>query len=314
MPSSGLGNSHDALYRTCQRKYYYALRQGVFAPGSQVAPPLLIGEAIHKYAEITIGAWMAGQRDRDEVLTEAMGEYDKLVPRLEVDDDTDPVKQALLDRDALARAVLPLWGYRKWARLESGVEVPIAIEQYLGMELPADTKYGPIRPELRTYTARLDYVYRDMRDQMNVVCDFKGTKALSPMSEARHYLMSDQHLGYVYLWNKLHTDQAADRLEYSIIRLHAKVTSEHTFHDEPRMVDCGAQLDDWYERMLYLRAELTYKWDMAPEAWLSNTAPHGPCLGMDGRACSYVPLCKRPDGAARLLATQYVKEESCADN
>lgn len=308
MPSSGLGNSHDSLYKTCQRKYKYAIREGIFAPGQLSAPPLVIGEAIHKYAEVLISAWMAGQRDRDMVMAEALGEYDKMVPRWVDEDDTDSTKIALLDRDALARAVLPLWGVKKWAILVSGLEVPIAVEQQLEIELPADTPYGPIRPELRKYTARLDYIYREVQNKINVICDHKGTKSLSPMNEARHYLMSDQHLGYVYLWNKLHPECEADKLVYSMIRLHAKVTSDLTFHDEERMVDCGAQLDDWYQRMLYLRAEVSAKWDLPVEAWLSNTAPHGPCLGMDGRACDYTALCKRPDGRELLMLTKYVKE------
>lgn len=308
MPSSGFGNSHDSSYRTCQRKFYYAHRLGIFAPGQLAAPPLVIGEAIHKYAEVLIGAWIAGQRDKETVMAEALGEYDLMVPRWTEEDDTDPTKLALLERDALARAVLPLWGLRKWARLDSGIEVPIAVEQHLSLTLPALTKYGPIREELRTYTARLDYIYQDTCERINVIVDHKGSKALSPESEARHYLQSDQHLGYVYLWNAAHPEDEAEKLEYSMIRLHAKVTSEHTFHEAERRVDCGAQLDDWYERMLYLRAELTYKWDMAPEAWLSNTAPHGPCLGMDGRACEYLALCKRPDGRDLLMLTKYVKE------
>lgn len=300
MPSSGTGNSYDALYRTCQRKFYYAERLAISSTRS--APPLLVGEAIHKYAETLLNAWLAGSRDKQVVMAESMGEYDTILGQY------DPENVDLTERDQLARAVLPLWAERQWIKLDSGLEIPLAVEVELALELPATTAYGPIIPELRRYTAKIDYVYREGPTGFVVIRDHKGTGALSPAQEALHYLMSDQHLGYVYLWNLLRPELAGSKLMYDMIRLHAKITSPHTFHEEPRLVDPGAQLDDWYQRMLYLRAEMSAKWDQEPVAWISNTAPHGPCLSY-GRACEYTGLCKRPSDVVGLLESRYHEKE-----
>ena len=301
MPSSGLGNSFDSEYRKCQRKFYYGTRLGLALQSARVAPPLLIGEAIHKYAETFLKAWMAGSRDKDTVKAESLGEFNTIVgtpdPELDID---------LLEREQLARAVLPFWAERKWERLAAGAETPLAVEVAYAMPLPADTDYGPIRAELRTYTVKIDYVFTKAGG-LNCVCDHKGTGALSLAQESLHYLMSDQHLGYVFVWNWANPSQLADTLMYDMMRLHAKVTSPHAFHVEERNVDLGAQLDDWYQRMLYVRAELSNKWDQPPVAWISNTVPHGPCLSY-GRACEFTPLCKRPSDVELLMETKYRTE------
>lgn len=305
MASSGTGNSHDSDYRKCQRLFLYRHRHHLAAKSTRTAPPLLVGEALHKYCEIFIDAWINGPIPFAEACEEAMAGFDAVMgtPNPE---DTD-----MLERESLARGVIPLWAARKWQRLESGIEIPIATEVELALDLPADTEYGPIHAALRRYTAKIDYAYQEGTSKFVVISDHKGTKAQAPAKEVKHYMMSDQHVGYVACWNA--SPFAADgrkaaKVEYSLTRLHPKVTSEHTFWDEPRNID-DTLVQDWYERMLALRADMSAKWDKAAEVWISNRTPHGPCLGMDGRACEFQPLCARPADVAQLIAANYVTQE-----
>jgi hypothetical protein len=302
MPSSGTGNSFDADFRKCQQYFYRKHVQGWVAKGLELAPPLLVGTAIHKYAEVFINAWMARQPPFNEMVEEALHAFHEVMgePDLENVD--------MLEREHLATMVLPLWAARKWARLEDGIEIPLATELQLQIDLPYETPYGPIRIDLRKYTAKIDYIYQEGGTNYVVISDHKGTKALAPAREVQHYLMSDQHIGYVACWNANRQEKpAASKIEYSVTRLHMKVTSEHTFYDEIRNIDDN-MVSDWYQRMLALRADITKKWEAPRESWISNTVPHGPCLGMDSRACEFQKLCARPWDAAGLLETQYTQE------
>jgi hypothetical protein len=310
MASSGTGNSHDADYRKCQQLYLRRHRQGWHSRESTVAPPLLIGEAVHKYCEVFINAWMAGPAPFEVAKEEAMHAFNDIVGH------PDPDNIDMLERESLARGVLPLWANRKWQRLDSGAEIPVATELQLQLDLPYETKYGPIRVDLRHYTAKIDYLYEEQGTNYLVVSDHKGTKASAPAKEVKHYMMSDQHIGYVACVNE-HADiitkgKRAAKVEYALTRLHKNVTSEHTFWDETRNIDDNMILD-WYERMLALRADLTRKWDQPRVAWIANTTPHGPCLGMDGRACEFQPLCARPWDEDTLLLNKYVKEGGYGD-
>ena len=304
MASSGTGNSHDADYRKCQQLYMRKHRQGYGLKGAATAPPLLVGEAIHKYCEVFINGWMEGPPKYEVLCEEATHAFDEIMGT------PDPDNVDMLERENLARGVLPLWAARKWQRLDSGIEQPIATELYLYLDLPATTMYGPIRPELRKYTAKLDYVYKEEGNGFVVVSDHKGTKAVAPAKEVKHYMMSDQHVGYAACWNaSLHSSSAGPcaKIEYDLTRLHHKVISEHTFWQEPRNIS-DDMIEDWYNRMLALRTDISMKWDQGREQWIMNTVPHGPCLGMDGRACEYLQLCQRPWDAPSLLEDKYVKE------
>jgi hypothetical protein len=302
MASSGTGNSHDADYRKCQKLFYYKHRHGYDLKGTSTAPPLLVGEAIHKYCEVFINYWMeAPNPDFNVIIEEAMAAFNSIMGN------PDPDNVDMLERENLARAVLPLWAARKWQKLESGLEIPLATELQLQIDLPADTEYGPIHPTLRKYTAKLDYVYQERDTQYVVISDHKGTKTMAPAKEVKHYLQSDQHLGYAACWNvsPFATKFApCAKIEYDLTRLHPKVISEHTFHQEPRNIN-DEMLDDWYTRMLALRADMTMRWDKPKEVWIMNTTPHGPCLGMDGRSCEFLKLCQRPQDEQALLSTDY---------
>ncbi len=305
MPSSGRGNSHDQTYRECRRKFYYSYRLGRESAGVSSAPPLLVGEACHAFAQHVIEGWLA-QGSKDAVLEDAWQAYTAALGYV------DPDEFDLVDRDRLARCVLPLWAMRQWKKFEDGDEVPLATEKDLYIILPPHTPYGPIREELRKYTARLDYVYR-RRDGFVVIKDHKFSASTSPESEAKHYLMSDQHTGYVYVWNAWRLDEAVECheeltdeaafVEYDITRLQAKVTSASAHWSEVRNVDM-AQQTDWYTRLLALRAEMSRMWDLPRECWVSNTAPHGPCHKW-GRDCDFKKLCAAPSEHDARLA-QYL--------
>lgn len=299
--SSGTGNSYDTDFYTCNQLFYRRYVQGYRARGADLAPPLLVGTAIHKYAEVLINAFMAGCVSYEEANTEAIAAFEVEMG------DVDPENVEMMEREQLARLIVPMWGMKRWAKLDSGVEHPIATELSLSMELPATTRYGNIAPWLRTYTARLDYVFSRPGKALLCIDDWKSTKASSPQKEAEKYMMSDQHLGYVALWNRTYPEQPADTIMYSFMRLHDKITSASSFAEEERNVD-DAQIADWYERVLARRAVLTHMWDKPREMWVSNTAPHGPCIGMTGRKCEYYPLCHRPSDAELLLETKYLKE------
>lgn len=274
--------------------------------GATQAPPLLVGEAVHKYCEVFINAWMEGPLEQGAAMEEALGAFNTIMGQ------PDPENIDMLEREQLARAVLPLWAARKWQRLDSGVEVPVATELELYIDLPESAPSGrPIHQELRRYTAKLDYVYQEMLTQYLVVSDHKTTKTTAPAKEVKHYMMSDQHVGYVACWNLGPLAEKygqACKVEYSLTRLHPKVTSEHTFWDEPRNID-NDQIESWYLRMLELRADISAKWDMPDECWVSNTSPHGPCLGMDGRECEFIELCKQPTDTQKLKEQKYVYVE-----
>lgn len=307
MASSGTGNSHDADYRKCQRLFYHRHRQGIGAKGSSTAPPLLVGEAQHKYMEVLLNYWMeAPTPNFKEVLEEAMSAFNAVMG------EPDPENVDMLERESLARGVLPLWAARKWARLESGVEIPVATELSLQIDLPAECEYGTIIEPLRKYTAKLDYVYEERDTKHIVISDHKGTKAVAPAREVKHYLMSDQHIGYAACWNVSDFASkfgACGKIEYSLTRLHPKFVSEHTFWDEPRNID-DRMLDDWYTRMLALRVDMSNKWEKDKEVWIMNTVPHGPCLGMDGKSCEFLKLCQRPWDAPALLESDYVPHDN----
>lgn len=302
MASSGKGNAHDSTYRECQQKFYLGYKRGLTLIGAGKAPPLIVGEACHAYAQTIINAWIAGVRDLNEVLDDAMAIYAKIVG------EWDPDDFKMQERHELAVCVLPLWAMRQWARFISGEETPIATELDLSLRLPQKTVWGDIPDHLATYTGRIDYVYR-RRDGMVGIRDHKFTAASSPMEEAKHYFMSDQHLGYVYLWNAGIADEErydldrASFVSYEFTRLHKNVTSASAWHLEDRNVD-DAQLLSWFNRTVHLRAEMAAKWDKPAEAWMMNTAPHGPCIKF-GRSCEFRDLCERPADRVLLEETRY---------
>lgn len=306
MPSSGKGNSHDATYRECQQKYFLSYRKGLTLKGVDRSPPLVVGEGAHAYAQTIINAWLVGVRDLSTVLDDAMNTY------VGVCGEWDPDDFKMNERNELACTVLPIWALRQWSRFQSGEETPIATELDLTLTLPMRTVWGDIPEHLATYTGRIDYVYR-RKDGMVGVRDHKFTGASSPMEEAKHYFMSDQHLGYLYLWNHyVATTSASDEeyerdrasfVSYEFTRLHKNVTSASAWHLEDRNVD-DAQMLSWFNRTVQLRADLARRWDMPSDSWMMNTAPHGPCIKF-GRTCEYKELCERPSDRAMLEETKY---------
>jgi hypothetical protein len=316
--SSGQGNSHDSLYADCQQKFYNSIRCGLTPLGASKAPPLVVGEASHAYAQTVIEAWMAGVRAFEDVRDEALAVY------MGIYGHPDPDDFGMRERHELAMCVLPLWGLRQWKLMESGEEEPIGVELDLKLELPGESIYGPIAPHLRVYNGRIDYAFK-RRDGLVAIKDHKFTSSTSPETEVKHYLMSDQHTGYVYLWNhngawardkwphdfgSTHLLDASEAAYvcYDFTRLQAKVTSAAAWWTEYRNVD-DAQLKDWYTRLLARRADMTRKWDMPREAWISNTAPHGPCHKW-GRDCEFKKLCVAPQERENRIGGGYEQQAS----
>lgn len=304
MPSSGTGNSYQTDYAMCQRYFKHKHVDHIALKASPEAAALAVGEAMHAYFQGFLVNQMEG-RGWEECAEAAVVSYEALLrggPQLE-----GPEQEEWMSRIELAGTVLPMWATRQWAKLESGAERTLAVELDLALELPAETEYGPIAPHLRRYTARLDRVYEDTARSMVFVQDWKSTKALSPREIARNYQMSDQHLGYVYLWVaeglRLGLPVGADGVVYSFIRLHPKVNSEHTFHDEERVVN-DAQLRDWYDRLLAARAQMSVQWDRPLNAWLPNRSAFGPCIKY-GHECEFRRLCMRPSDREALIRDQY---------
>lgn len=302
-------------YASCQRYFYWKHRQHQElgprvddeAQLIQAAPT--VGVALHAYIAGVIQEWMDGGRALPVAMDRGAAAFATDMGAV------NPQDYQLLEREALAQTVLALWAPRQWARFERGDELPLAVEWDVAIPLPAETECGPILPHLRTYTARLDYVYErgtpgdDVPMGSVCVVDSKSTSATAPKSVVRDYLMSDQHLGYVYAqrWAQAQGRapgmRPADAVMYSMLRLHTNIASPHTFYEEPRFVN-EAQLADWWERMLAQRVQMSAQWERPRVAWVANTSPSGPCIKY-GKPCEYSRLCKRPNEVDFLLDTQY---------
>jgi len=322
MPSSGQGGSWNGDFTQCMRKGFHAHVQRLTPAESAPSAALIVGEAVHTYAQALYEAQLLGAPP--ESCKENAELAFALAPGM-INLDGDPY---LAERVKLARQVLPVWAEGQLARLEAGVERTIAVEVSFSYRLPAETPYGPIREDLRLVTGRIDRVFR-RSDPLELerlgalgltIQDHKATKASSLTYYVRDLMRSDQHLGYVFGWNLFkgnfqeqfpglvdyllewrteeewwETWEPADEIEYNLIRL--GTLSPKSLHRESRPTNTE-QLLDYYERLCSLRAELSARWDKPKEWWHQNTAN---CAKF-GEQCPFYRLCEEPHLHPNLIA------------
>ena len=327
MPSSGQGGSWNGDFTQCMRKGFHAHVQRLTPTESAPGAALIVGEAVHVYAQALyesqlLGAPFTHCKDTAKQAFELF---------LFQDSDGHQMRDPYLEeRVKLAEQVLPVWAEGQLARLEAGVERTIAVEVSFSYRLPAETPYGPIRDDLRTVTGRIDRVFKrndplalDRLDGVGLtVQDHKATKASSLTYYVRDLMRSDQHLGYVFGWNlaQYHKGisvggnldmeaiedytldaraqegwEPADEIEYNLIRL--GTLSPKSLHRESRPTNTE-QLLDYYKRLCALRAELSARWDKPKEWWHQNTAN---CAKF-GEQCPFYRLCEEPHLHPNLIA------------
>jgi len=304
MPSSGLGNSFNTDYTRCQRYFYYKHRRGIERKrDATLQPALVIGTCVHEaLAQYLVGQaleygpdeCLQGMRNTWQLALERECDGVGYDPYSATDDDFDA-------RCQVAEAVMEAWAVQQWER--GNDETTLAVEWDAVGWLP---NHDYILPHLYQMTFRADHVVR-LSDGTVCIRDWKTTRAPSPQTEARNYLMTDQHLGYAWAWQRAHPEDQVYTVEYAFLRLHPKVSSKDAFHIERRDV-FPEQLEDWYERMAALRGDMSGKWDDAAVAWQQNRIAHGPCM-MYGRACEYAPLCQRPWDREQQIREHYQERE-----
>jgi len=325
MADSGQGGSWNSTFTQCMRKGFHAHVQRLTPAESAPSAALIVGEAVHTYAQALYEAQLLGAPP--ESCKENAELAFALAPGM-INLDGDPY---LAERVKLARQVLPVWAEGQLARLEAGVERTIAVEVSFSYRLPAETPYGPIRENLRLVTGRIDRVFR-RSDPLELerlgalgltIQDHKATKASSLTYYVRDLLRSDQHLGYVFGWNlnrgwqltdidvsdyhldmRAHEMEAfqregmtpADEIEYNLIRLHSTLNAK-SLHREARPTNTE-QLLDYYERLCALRAHLSMMWEKPINHWYQNTAA---CYDWNTQ-CPYWRLCEEPHLHPNLIA------------
>lgn len=340
MPSSGQGGSWNAEFTTCMRKGFHQHVQGLVPTSTEPSAPLIVGEAVHLYAQMLYETQLIGG-DAERCKEEAEFAFHNFLAGSQghallnnKEWEADPY---LMERAKLARQVLPVWAEGQLARLAAGVERTIAVEVSFSYKLPAETTYGPISDHLRLVTGRIDRVFKrndpldvSRLDQVGLtIQDHKATKASSLAYYVRDLLRSDQHLGYVFGWNLARPPRSgmelmhsaithytldarakegwekADEIEYNLIRL--GTLSPKSLHRESRPTNTE-QLLDYYERLCSLRAELSRLWDKPKEWWHQNT---GACARF-GEQCAFYRLCEEPHLHANLIAPQEGESEGYA--
>jgi len=206
MPSSGQGGHWNGDFTQCMRKGFHAHVQRLEPTAQGLSPALVVGEAVHIYAQSLYECQLLGA-PKDSCMGEAVVAFNNFLDEQEVEWALDD--PYLEERVKLARQVLPVWAEGQLARLEAGVERTIAVEVSFSYKLPAETPYGPIAEHLRLVTGRIDRVFKrndplalDRLDSVGLtVQDHKATKASSLTYYVRDLLRSDQHLEYVFGWN-----------------------------------------------------------------------------------------------------------------
>lgn len=307
MSDSGKGSSFSGDWQFCQRYFYWARKQRLRS--KIVQPPLVVGEGCHAYIEaIFISFGLVPKID--DALELALSKFEGLVRPYAED-------EKVQERAELARIVLPVWAIGQWGKLERGEEKTLAVELPLSWMLPKDTDYGPIHPELREITCRIDRVFTDAGGLSAVDQDFKTTTKNSLKMALLDYVQTDQHLQNAWLWNKnegylRHKGIAwvpCERIVYSGIRLHRRL-NEHTFYDEERVLS-EPLMADWYQRELLVRAHISAVWEKGKEHYEENTKG---CHSW-GHPCPFLDLCKQPGSEQEFIGEKdepgclYYREE-----
>jgi len=308
MSSSGTGTSFNDSFKACMQLGYLHHVRGMRKRGETFAPPLVVGEAAHKYAETIFKGWIAGLTSKPEMLREeAEAQFDAIVkPYYDQAAGDDLLYAKLNKRVTSARNVLRIWRDLQWARLEAHVDIPIAAEKDILVEFPAETRYGPIAPHLRPFTGRIDLVV-ERRDGLDAVTrlgvtirDIKTSSANDLKGMLANHYRSDQHLGYAFGWNLEHPyvpDNQCTQVEYEGMRFADCAINDKSFCNLRRPVR-QSQLDNWYERTMALRARLSRMWPEPTvfdvrEAWEQNNTNTGPCENFWGK-CEFWDLCENP--------------------
>lgn len=321
---SGTGNSFQSDYAKCERFFFYKHRQGLRAKSSGEAIALATGTALHAWLEGFYLAEMRGERFEHCVAEAKQRFYDSVSGTTF----TNLTRAEFEERSMTALNLLNIKSAEFWRRLNEGEERTIACELHLTLTLPETFDYEgrsyTIRPELRSYTVQIDRLLDQMRHEewdgpVRAVEDYKSTSASSPASYIEQCLMNDQSTGYVHTVNRalpifrwdaenvgvpmLKTGEPVGAVRYTGFRVKGRVDTAAAYAELLTPID-EAKCNDWYKRLLLVRARMSRQWDEPRDLWLASRIAHGPCTQFY-RQCEFWDVCDAPGDESRAIAEGY---------
>jgi hypothetical protein len=326
---SGTGNSFQSDYAKCERFFFHKHRQGLRAKTTGEAVALAVGTALHAYLEQFYLAEMRGE-PFTQCVNAGVEKFHEIIRATKL---TDSLANAELEERAMtALSLLSIKSDEFWRRLNEGDERTIACELHLTLQLPETFEFEgrilTIRPELRSYTVQIDRLYDQLRHEewdgpVRVVEDYKSTSSSSPANYIEQCLMNDQSTGYVHTVNraiehhpegaagfmpdgyapKLEVAEPVGAVRYSGFRVKGRVDTSAAFAEDITGID-QAKCNDWYKRLLLVRARMSGQWDLPRDMWVASRIAFGPCTQFY-RQCEFWNICDAPGDESRVIETEY---------
>lgn len=309
---SGTGSSFDADYLKCRRLFYWRHQQGVRPRAQGDGAALVVGTAGHAWMERFHEALSRGD---DTTAAVSLGDAAFAWSLEEMMPEAKGLGFDLITTDERASVAINLLHALapQFARRIAAGERTVANEMEGTLTLPPGPGLACRTGEdpLRNFTVAIDRVFYHPGDEEQPITglaidEYKFTSMASTKQYAENMLMNDQTLGYLY-W----LDRAAHNLgtssesiwngapvvgvRYRIFRVDGKISAA-SYHETWETVDRG-KLDDWYNRKVALRAEMSAGWEKPMDAWPASRYAFGPCHTF-GRECPYAAMCDEP-GAER---------------